>query len=178
MKNSFVILIIILFFTGCSNIFVTDSNVNFSTTLHSLSDNDSRAVTVPIVSSLTKMQLWISDANVNYWLLEPADYIEGSDIVIPEEGTDVNELPTIRYVETENSTMDVTVQTNINRVFTLRVEFLHEGIERIFLGTIERAIIPGQTTIPIDLYETESSKDNVQFYELNEFLEGDGWNGL
>lgn len=169
MKKTFLILIITLFLTGCSNIFDTTANVDFNATLHTLSNNDSRAVTVPTESSVTKMQLWISNTGVDYWLLEPADYTTGSDIVISE---DENEVASIRYVDSETSTIEVEVRTNIKRVFTLRVEFLHEGIERIFLGTTERTVIPGQSTIPIDLFETESSKDNVQFSELNDFLSG------
>lgn len=211
MKKSFVVLFIILFFTGCSNLFNTTSNVSFNTTLHPLSGGDSRA-TLPTVStdeslsSVEKIQLWISDENVDYWLLEPAvdgivpqveEVTDAAESLVAGDETSIVDLATdaldtigatkratetdetesteesdepsiIYYFESTTSTIEApAVRTDIPRVFTIRVEFLHEDINRVFIGTTTRTLVPSDTTIAIDLYETSSSKNNVKLSELN-----------
>lgn len=165
MKKLLILLIPVLLF-GCSNMFNTDANLNIITNLHPDGTREATTASFLTAENVTRMELWISDSDVDYWLVEPEDTVTGSDILITEN-EEVTEPSIIRYIESASSILEVQVRTNKTKTFTLRVEFSDGIYSRVFIGVQEAYIIDGQENMAIELYETQSSLYGISFADLD-----------
>ncbi|QEN04029.1 hypothetical protein EW093_04700 [Thiospirochaeta perfilievii] len=161
MKKLFLLISILAFFTGCSNLFNDEVSVGLVITPTGLPNT--RAVD----SSVTKLELWISDPGVDYKFVQEEDYDHTQFFTTVEDELIDLEGGVVRNIYSNSNSIDFSIRTNIEKTFTVRVVY---ETGWVFMGHTTQAISPYVSTIQIKIYETAFSVQNRTFEDWNDFI--------